>query len=126
MKLTTGVKGKLLLLAGALAGAVFANVALAVGPMLKSADMSQAGLWYGRAGGLVGSDRVAHLQGNTAGSGDVAVTYDKDVAARTNMSSNRDNGAPVAITYDKDVAERTNMPRGQETQAPIQSAATKK
>jgi hypothetical protein len=83
------------------------------------------GQWYGRAGGLVGSDRVANLRGNIK-SAEVAITYDKDVAARTNMPSDRTEGAPVAITYDKDVAKRTNMGRAQEPEAPIQSAATKK
>ena len=49
------------------------------------------------------------------------MTYDKDVAARTNMSTNRSNAASVGISYDKDVAARTNMPRGSEPE-PIQSA----
>ena len=125
MKLMSGVKSSSMLLAVALAGSLVANAAVAAGPVLKSGDVSHVGLWYGRAGGLVGPDRVAHLQGHSGSSPEVAVTYDKDVAARTNMRSDRESGASVAISYDKDVAERTNMPRGQEPQ-PIQSAQTNK
>jgi hypothetical protein len=99
------------------------NTAIAAGPTLKSGDIAQAGLWYGRAGGLVGADRVAHLEGSIA-SAQVAVSYDKDVAARTNMSSDRAGGTSVGISYDADVAQRTNMPRGQEAE-PIQSAKIK-
>jgi hypothetical protein len=122
MKLISGVKRASALLA-VLVAAGMANTAIAAGPILKSGDVSQAGLWYGRGGGLVGSDRVAHLQHNI----DVAhvgVSYDKDVAARTNMSSDRAGGTSVGIAYDKDVAQRTNMPRGQEPE-PIQSAKAK-
>jgi opacity protein-like surface antigen len=125
MKLISGMKSKWALVAVALAGSIIAQAATAAGPILKSGDVSQAALWYGRAGGLVGPDRIAHLQGNTADAAEVAVTYDKDVAARTNMATDRESGASVAISYDKDVAERTNMPRGQETQ-PIQAAQTNK
>ncbi len=125
MKLISGVKSKSLLLAMALAGGLVADAAIAAGPSLKSGDLSQSGLWYGRAGGLVGPDRVAHLQRDTASSAQVGVDYDKDVAARTNMPSDRETGGSVAITYDKDVAERTNMPRGVEPQ-PVQSAQSKK
>jgi hypothetical protein len=125
MKLISGVKSKSVLLAVALAGGIVADAAIAAGPILKSGDISQAGLWYGRAGGLVGPDRVVHLQGHTANAAQIGVTYDKDVAARTNMGTDRETSAPVAISYDKDVAERTNMPRGVEPQ-PIQSAQTKK
>ena len=126
MKLISGVKSRAALLAVALAGGIMANAAIAAGPMLKSGDISHVGQWYGRAGGLVGPDRVAHSQLDTGSSTQVGVAYDKDVAARTNMQSDREAGAPVAITYDKDVAERTNMPRGQEPAAPIQSAQSKK
>ena len=125
MKLISGMKSKWVLFAVALAGGIIADAAIAAGPILKSGDVSQVGLWYGRAGGLVGPDRIAHLQGNTASAAEVGVTHDKDVAARTNMASDRESGASVAISYDKDVAERTNLPRGQEQQ-PIQSAETKK
>jgi hypothetical protein len=121
MKQIRGMKSKSVLLAVALAGGLTAHAAIAAGPILKSGDLSHVGLWYGRAGGLVGTDRVAHLQ--RVDSPEVAVTYDKDVAARTNMASDRDSRAPVAISYDKDVAERTNMPRAEPQ--PIQSAATK-
>jgi hypothetical protein len=123
MKLISGVKSKWVVIALALAGGLVADAAIAAGPTLKSGNISQVGMWYGRAGGLVGPDRVAHLEGNATNT-EVAVTYDKEVAARTNMASDRDSNAPVTISYDKDVAERTNMPRGVEPQ-PIQSAASK-
>lgn len=125
MKLMNAVKSSSVLLAMALAGSLLTGAAIAAGPILKSGDVSQAGMWYGRAGGLVGPDRVAHIQGHGGNSSEVAVTYDKDVAARTNMSSNRESGTSVAISYDKDVAERTNMPRGEQPQS-IQSAQTSK
>jgi hypothetical protein len=108
MKLSYEVKRKAALLAAALAGSILATAAVAAGSTLKSGDMSQVGQWYGRAGGLVGSDRVANLGGN-ASAPKVTVAYDKDVAARTNMPSDRTEGAGIAITYDKDVAKRTNM-----------------
>jgi hypothetical protein len=123
MKLKSTVKGSCMLLVAALAGSLAANAALAAGPVLKTGDTAQAGLWYGRAGGLVGSDRVAHLEGHVPGSTAIAVSYDKDVAARTNMSTNRDSASSVAISYDKDVAERTNMPRGWQPE-PVQAAQT--
>ncbi len=124
MKLISGVKVKRVSALLAVAVAVgMANTAVAAGPILKSGDVSQAGLWHGRAGGLVGSDRVANLERNTDVA-QVGVSYDKDVAARTNMSTERAGGTSVGISYDKDVAQRTNMPRGQESE-PIQSAKTK-
>jgi hypothetical protein len=124
MKLMSGVNSKWGVIALALAGGLVADAAIAAGPTLKSGNISQTGMWYGRAGGLVGSDRVVHLEGNAANT-EIAVTYDKDVAARTNMAVDREGNAPVTISYDKDVAERTNMPRGAEAQ-PIQSAQIKK
>lgn len=122
MKLSNGVKRKAVLLAVVLAAGI-GSAAIAAGPILKSGDISQAGLWYGRAGGFVGADRVTHLEGNTAAA-QVGVSYDKEVAARTNMSSDRAGDTSVGIAYDKDVAQRTNMPRGQESE-PTQSAKTK-
>ena len=41
----------------------------------------------------------------------IGVSYDRDVAARTNMSVDRITGQGVTVTYDRDVAERTNMGR---------------
>jgi hypothetical protein len=67
---------------------------------------------YGRAGGLTGSDRVAGL---TVGDQPVGVTYDRGVAERTNMSTDRAAETSIGVTYDKDVAARTNMQRGDES-----------
>ena len=66
------------------------------------------GQWYGRAGGLAGSDRVGGLH---TGSAKVGVTYDPDIAARTNMQRSQAEPASVGVTYDADIAARTNMPR---------------
>lgn len=126
MKLKREVKGKVVLMAAALAGSIFATAAGAAGPVLKSSDSSQFAHWYGRAGGLVGSERVVYLRGHGGSTAEVAITYDKDIAARTNMPSDRPEGASVEITYDKDIAKRTNMGRAQEPEAPVQAAATKK
>lgn len=64
---------------------------------------------YGRAGGLVGADRVSGLQ---AGNTQIGIAYDADVAARTNMPRAEAGNASVGVAYDADVAARTNMPRG--------------
>jgi hypothetical protein len=64
---------------------------------------------YGRAGGLVGADRISGLQG---GSAQIGIAYDADVAARTNMQRAQGGNAGLGVAYDADVAARTNMPRG--------------
>ena len=93
MKLISGVKRAAVLFAAVLAAGAGGS-AIAAGPILKSGDISQASMWYGRAGGLVGAERVTHLEGNSAAT-QVGVAYDKDVAARTNMSSDRAGGTSV-------------------------------
>jgi len=72
--------------------------------------------WYGRAGGLVGADRIEAINKTTFSGAGLGITYDKDVAARTNMPRQDAQNGGVGISYDKDVAERTNMPRGEKTQ----------
>jgi len=76
---------------------------------LRSGDSFSMDKWYGRAGGLVGSDRVMAIGKSSAGR--VGVIYDADVAKRTNMQREGSPKGEVSITYDKDVAERTNMQR---------------
>ena len=76
--------------------------------------------WYGRAGGLVGAERIEAINKATLPGGGIGITYDKDVAARTNMPRQDAQNGGVGITYDKDVAERTNMSRG-ETPQPIKA-----
>ena len=66
--------------------------------------------WFGRAGGLVGPERVARLR-----SGDrkpVVVTYDRSVEARTNMPAQhaKSQHQHVLTTWDEGVAKRTHMP----------------
>jgi hypothetical protein len=86
------------------------NAAFAAdGAIVGSSDLQNIDKWYGRAGGLTGSDRVSGLTGPSKPLG---VSWDQDVAARTNMSVNRDSNATVGVSYDADVAARTNMGRG--------------
>lgn len=74
---------------------------------VTSGDLRTVDKWYGRAGGLAGSDRISAL---SVGNAMVGVTYDQDVAARTNMSRDP-RTSQVGVTWDRDVAARTNMPR---------------
>jgi hypothetical protein len=113
------VRNKLLTSAIVAVAALSATAALADGSVLKAGDVSGAPHWYGRAGGLVGSDRVAALRTNAANPG-IAVNYDRDVAARTNMATDRISDQTVTVTYDRDVAQRTNM--GLRETAPVQAA----
>jgi hypothetical protein len=86
--------------ASALAGTAYA------GDVLTGGDLSTVDKWYGRAGGLVGSDRVSALR---PGESKVGVTFDQEVAERTNM--HREPGtSQVGISRDAEVAARTNMP----------------
>lgn len=75
---------------------------------------------YGRAGGLVGADRIEGLQ---AGTTKVGVVFDTDVAARTNMQRTQDSVGTVGVAYDADVATRTNMPRSTGVQPTTTKAA---
>lgn len=78
--------------------------------LASAADVaSGAPILYGRAGQLVGSDRVMNLQ---AGKAPLSVSYDHEVAARTNMATDRATGKRVGVSYDAEYAARTNMPRG--------------
>jgi hypothetical protein len=86
------------------------------GNVLTTGDSTTMGRWYGRAGGLVGSERIEAINKATFAGGGIGITYDKDVAARTNMPRQDAQNGGVGISYDKDVAERTNMPRGEKTQ----------
>jgi len=75
--------------------------------IVSGGDLRSVDKWYGRAGGLTGSDRVGAL---STGDAKVGVIFDQDVAARTNMR--REQGSSqVGVAWDRDVAERTNMPR---------------
>jgi hypothetical protein len=76
------------------------------------------GNWYGRAGGLVGVDAIKSA-GKPATDQRVGITYDKDVAQRTNMPPRDTGNSDVSITYDQDVATRTNMPRGEKAEPSI-------
>jgi hypothetical protein len=93
---------------GVVALAVTMTSQMAMGDdTLRSGNVQTMDKWYGRAGGLVGSDRVmaiGAMQGERVG-----VVYDADVAKRNNLAP-RDANADIAITYDKDVATRNNLP----------------
>ena len=86
---------------------------------LRAGDPISMDKWYGRAGGLVGSDRVMAIGKSSANR--VGITYDVDVAKRTNMPREGAGKNEIGITYDKDVASRTNMQRDV---PPTQSAGT--
>ena|SRR5215510_11709768 len=86
---------------------------------LKTGDKHMMDKWYGRAGGLVGSERITAISKAT---GDrVGVSYDADVAKRTNLPREGAGKNDISITYDKDVTSRTNMPRDV---PPTQNAGT--
>ena len=83
---------------------------LAVGDeTLRAGDPLSMDKWYGRAGGLIGSDRVMAIGKSSADR--IGIKFDADVAKRTNMPRDGAAKGNVGITYDKDVAERTNMQR---------------
>jgi opacity protein-like surface antigen len=86
--------------ASAFAGTVYAA------DVVTGGDLTSADKWYGRAGGLTGSDRVTYLR---PGQDKVGVGFDQEVAERTNM--HREPGtSQVGISRDAEVAARTNMP----------------
>ena len=85
---------------------MFAGSAYAA-DIVTTGDVSNVDKWYGRAGGLAGSDRVNGLR---PGDTKVGVSFDQDVAARTNMARERTTGQ-VGVSWDRDVAARTNMQR---------------
>lgn len=95
--------------------------AVAGGDTLSTGNVDSMGQWYGRAGGLAGSDRVMAIGKASAGGNQISITYDKDVAQRTNMHRDSADSGNVGIAYDKDVAARTNMPRGEKSE-PIKAA----
>jgi opacity protein-like surface antigen len=102
------MKSKLLISAIA-AAAAFAVNAHAT-DVVTSGDLSSIDKWYGRAGGLTDGDRVSGLK---AGTTKLGISYDADVAARTNMSRAQATHNEVGVTYDADVAARTNMQRAE-------------
>ncbi len=114
------IRSKLLASAVVAVAMLGTTAAFAESTVLKAGDLSTANNWYGRAGGLVGAERVAALRPNETNPG-IGVSYDRDVAARTNMSVDRITGQGVTVTYDRDVAERTNMGRASDP-APVQAA----
>jgi hypothetical protein len=110
MKVVRTISGRLAF--SAAISALCIGVSFADGNVLKSGNVDSMSKWYGRAGGLVGSDLI---ESNAKASTErVGITYDMDVAQRTNMPA-RDSSVKgdATITYDKDVAARTNMPRGE-------------
>jgi hypothetical protein len=112
------LRTKLIASAIAAAAALSMNIASAAGTStVTSSDLHDIDKWFGRAGGTVGSDRVSAL---TTGSKAIGVSWDQDVAARTNMSRERADTATVGVSYDQDVAARTNMGRG--TTGPLKAA----
>ena len=100
------MRTKVLLSVIAAATAIAANAYAA--DVVTSGDLATIDKWYGNAGGLQGTDRVTYLSSSR---NKVGVTYDKDVAERTNMPRAQASHNEVDVTYDADVAARTNMQR---------------
>ncbi len=111
------MNAKLLISAIATAAAFAANAHAA--DVVTSGDLSTVDKWYGRAGGLTDADRVGGLK---TGSTKVGISYDADVAARTNMARGQATHTEVGVTYDADVAARTNMPRAGDSTGQAQAA----
>jgi hypothetical protein len=107
------------LLISVIAAAVALSFNAYAADQVTSSDANTIANGFGRAGGLVGSDRVSGLK---AGSTQVGVSYDADVATRTNMPRAQGTASTVGVTYDTDVAARTNMPRGGDAQYPSKAA----
>jgi cytoskeletal protein RodZ len=95
------------------------GVASAGSDAVKVTDLGTIIHSYGRAGGPVGSDRVMSLASHTSANASLGVSWDAEVAARTNMPTDRAPGAGVGVAYDQDVAERTNMPRANPRSSPL-------
>ncbi len=100
------MRTKLLLSTIAVATAIAANAYAA--DTVTSGDLGTIDKWYGNAGGLQGTDRVMYLNASRS---KVGISYDKDVAERTNMPRADAHHNEVGISYDADVAARTNMQR---------------
>lgn len=96
----------------ATAAAFSVGIASAVANDVKSGDIDTIGKSFGRAGGLVGSDRIKNLSTHTSANSPLGVSWDAEIAARTNMPADRAAGGGVGVSYDQAVAARTNMPRG--------------
>jgi hypothetical protein len=107
------------------ASSVVVCTAQAQGPVLKSSDQSQFDRWYGRAGGTAGADRIDTLNSFLLPPPGVSVSYDKDVAERTNMQRESAGNAGIGISYDAEVAARTNMGREQKQPAPAVAKSPK-
>jgi hypothetical protein len=102
------------------------STAQAQGPVLKSSNPAHFEQWYGRAGGEVGAERVETLNAPAVPPASVSITYDKDVAARTNMQRNSVDNKEIGITYDQAVAERTNMERAKKEASPAVAKSQQK
>ena len=107
------------LLISAIAAAAAFAVSAHAEDVVTSGDLSTIDKWYGRAGGLTDSDRITALR---AGPTKVGISYDADVAARTNMARGQATHNQVGVTYDADVATRTNMQRGGDAAAQPKAA----
>jgi hypothetical protein len=115
------IRNTLLACAAAVA-ALGVTTAFADADVLKAGDTSTMSQWHGRAGGLVGAERIAALRANDNNPG-VEITYDRAIAERTNMPVDRPAAKTVTVTYDREVASRTNMARTQDA-GPVRAAGT--
>ena len=62
---------------------------------------------------IVGALSTALISATSYGAdlNEVRVTFDQDIAARTNMQRTPGDTSVLGVTFDQDVAKRTNMPR---------------
>jgi len=74
-----------------------------------------------RQGMTIGLFVLALSAGGTlaADLGNVTITHDQDVAARTNMQRSSTETSTLGVTFDADVAQRTNMQRQPGDVAPV-------
>jgi hypothetical protein len=121
----TQLRNSTLALALLTATGAFINVANAEESVLKSSNPSQFDRWHGRAGGITGAQRIEALHAADLPPAKVSVTYDEDVAARTNMQRDGVDKKDIGVTYDEAVAARTNMARDKQ-QTPAAVAKSQK
>jgi hypothetical protein len=57
------------------------------------------------------SAALISASGYAADLNEVRITFDKDVAARTNMQREPGDSSVLGVTFDQDIAKRTNMQR---------------
>jgi hypothetical protein len=81
------------------ATAMLAASAIAPAAYVHTGDSGMMAKWYGRAGGLVGSDVVRELSATQQAGKSVQVNFSPDWAAWTNMPRGEANVGPVTDSF---------------------------